>query len=242
MLKDKIILITGSSKKNGIGRAAAILAAEQGAHVIVHGRKENDEVLEFAKSIGGKAVFFDAKDKDSVKDALKGFKRIDGLINCVGAPKVVPFLESTEQDWMDAYRTNVVGIVNVCQIAIPLMGENRSSIVNVSSVRGHSVGAGTFNAPYSAAKAALINLSVSLAKSLAPTINVNTVSPGFTETDFAGTWNDRIWGMVKSSLVGRVGKPHEIAGLLCFLMSDQAAFITGQDFVVDGGLLMSGIK
>ncbi len=114
--------------------------------------------------------------------------------------------------------------------------------MNIASVRGHDVGTGIFNTPYCITKAAVKNLSASLAKQFAPKININSVSPGFTETDFSKTWNEQVWKAVNGSLVGRVGQPSEIAELLCFLVSDKASFITGQDFVADGGLLLSGIK
>jgi 3-oxoacyl-[acyl-carrier protein] reductase len=152
-------------------------------------------------------------------------------------------LESTDEDWLEAFKVNVLGVVHVCQAIIPYMVKAKfGRIVNISSVRGHSTGAGIFNTPYSTSKAAIRNLSISLAKEFAPFIAVNSVSPGFTNTDFAKTWNEQVWKVVNSSLVGRIGEPKEIGELLCFLVSDKASFITGQDFVVDGGLLNSAIK
>ncbi len=240
MLKGKTILITGSSR--GIGRATAELAAQNGANIIVHGKTDTDELTQFAKSINAQKVVFDATDKTAVQLALKDLESLDGLINCIGIPKVASFLESTDEDWLEVFKVNVLGIVHVCQAVIPLMQEKGGKIVNIASVRGHDVGAGIFNMPYSTTKSAIKNLSASLAKAFAPKINVNSVSPGFTETDFSKTWNETVWNVVKSSLIGRVGQPPEIAGLLCFLVGDYASFITGQDFVVDGGLLMSGLK
>lgn len=244
MLNGKVILIAGSS--SGIGRAAAELAAGYGAKVVVHGRTVSDDLIKFAESIKAEVSDFDVTDKISVIDAVgeivRRLGKIDGLINCVGIPKVVPFLDSTDEDWMETFRVNVLGSVHLCQAIIPYMQESGGKIVNIASVRGYDIGAGIFNTPYATSKAALKNLTASLAKSFAPKININSVSPGFTETGFSKTWNETIWKQINSVLAGRIGQPNEIAELLCFLVSDKASFITGQDFVIDGGLLMSGVK
>ncbi|OHA17719.1 MAG: hypothetical protein A2664_03850 [Candidatus Taylorbacteria bacterium RIFCSPHIGHO2_01_FULL_46_22b] len=243
MLKDKIILITGA---RGIGGATARLAVSYGARVIVHGRTESAELKDLVKELNVDFIAFDATDRNavlaSIETLIKRVGRIDGLINCIGIPKVKPFLEATDADWLDAFNVNVLGIIHVCQAVIPHMQKNKSGrIVNIASVRGHDMAGGTNRAPYSISKAAIKNLSADLAREFAPHIAVNSVSPGFTETAFTKTWTDAVWQTAKSALVGRVGQPSEIGELLCFLVSDKASFVNGQDFVVDGGFMAAGV-
>jgi len=245
MFENKIILITGSS--SGIGKASAKRAKEYGATIIVHGHTETEELKNFANEIDSPAVSFDVNDKNAVvngvKKIIEKFGRIDSLVNCVGIPKAVSFLESTDEDWLSVYNTNVLGMVHVCQAVIPFMIEKKyGRIVNVASVRAYDEGVGIYSTPYSVSKAGVKSLSAALAKTYAPDIAVNSISPGFTETGFAKTWNEKVWDIARSALLGRVGQPEEIAEAILFLASDKASFITGTDLVVDGGLLKSGIK
>ena len=168
-------------------------------------------------------------------------EKIDALINCIGAVEAKPFLEMTDDDWINRYKDNFLGVVHFCQAVIPYMQKLKyGRIVNIASIRGHVVPTTRRDMPYSAAKAAIINFTAALAKDLAPEILVNAVSPGMVETDMAKTWNKVVWQQAKSALVGRVGKPEEIAEVLLFLVSDKASFITGQTIIVDGGYTISG--
>lgn len=243
---EEVVIVTGSSK--GIGTATARMIAADGARVVVHGRTESDELKAIRDELDAECVVCDIGDEQAVKTefakVLAKFGRVDALVNCAGVPKVVPFMESTEKDWLDVYRVNVLGTVFPCQAVIPMMQKQDwgGRIVNIGSVRGHDLGAGIFNGLYSQTKAAVKNISFSMAKQFAPKIRVNCVSPGFTETSFAKTWNDKIWAQINSVLVGRIGQSEEVASLICYLASVDSSFVTGQDFVIDGGLLASGIK
>ena len=111
-------------------------------------------------------------------------------------------------------------------------------IVNIASIRGYGITSS--RAAYSTSKAAIMNLTCTLAKEYAPMIAVNAVSPGFTRTDMAKTWSEQVWEQVKTSLLNRVGEPEEIAEAICFLASEKASFITGQSILVDGGYSIAG--
>jgi 3-oxoacyl-[acyl-carrier protein] reductase len=241
MLKNKTILITGSS--SGIGAATAKLAKEYGATVILHGRTDSDKLRDLAKELNSEYIFCDVSDKSAVaaevvKLAQAG-KTIDALVNCAGVTLRQKFLESTDEAWLDVYKVNVLGTVHFCQEIIPLMQkQGQGRVVNIASIRGYGITSG--RPAYSAAKAAIINLTAVLAKDFAPNIYVNAIAPGFTETPMSKTWDEAVWQQVKSALVGRIGQPNEIAEAILFLASDKASFITGQTLLVDGGYSLSG--
>jgi 3-oxoacyl-[acyl-carrier protein] reductase len=127
--------------------------------------------------------------------------------------------------------------VNFIRAVAPGMtARGRGRIVTVSSIRGRDNLASPEVTGYSAAKAALENVTASFAKALAPAVTVNAVAPGFVMTDMAETWSETVRGEVASNLLGRAGQPEEIAALLSYLTSDGASFITGQTILADGGL------
>jgi len=168
-------------------------------------------------------------------------KKIDGLINCAGVVKPKPFLESEDENWLTEYKVNFLGTVHFCQAIIPQMLKNKyGRIVNIASIRGHSATSTARGMSYSASKAAIVNLTASLAKEYAPDIAVNAVSPGFVQTEMSKTWNETVWNQAKSSLLKRTAQPSEIGEVLLFLVSDRASFINGQTILVDGGYTISG--
>ncbi len=240
---DKTILITGSAR--GIGAATARLARQMGAKVILHGRTASKPLKDLAAELSSEYVTCDVGDKDAVrkvvKYALTKAHKIDVLINVAGIGKAESFLEATDEHWLEMYRTNVLGVVNFCQAVIPHMQQaGYGRIVNVASIRGHEVAASNRIMAYSASKAAVVNLTAALAKEFAPKIAVNAVSPGFTQTDITENWNETVWKQTKTSLLGRIGQPEELAEAIVFLASDRASFITGQTLVVDGGYMLAG--
>jgi 3-oxoacyl-[acyl-carrier protein] reductase len=237
--KGKVVLITGSSR--GIGAAAARLAHARGAQVVVHGRSDSAQLQELAKELDAQAVVFDVADNEAVKKALEPIERVDVLINSAGIAGSQDFLKMTDEDVLKIFHTNVLGTIHVCQAVIPKMLEAGSGrIVNVASIRGHASMASVRGVAYPISKASIVNLTASLAKMYAPHIAVNAVSPGMTATDISSTWNDLVWKQAGEALVGRAGKPEEVAEALLFLASDRASFVTGTKLVVDGGYEVAG--
>lgn len=242
MLKDKNILITGSS--SGIGAATARLAKDYGANVIVHGRTDSPELEAIAKELNAEKIICDVADQNAVQSeinrVLEKVKRIDILVNSAGIAPAQNFLESTDEMWLNVFKVNVLGTTHFCQAVIPQMQKNKyGRIVNIASIRGFTGTAGS--SVYSASKAAIVNITATMAKQFAPDIAINAVAPGFTNTPMSKTWTDDvIMKQAKSSLVGRVAQPEEIAEVILFLSSDKASFITGQTILVDGGYSISG--
>lgn len=242
MLKDKIILITGSS--SGIGAATARLAKGYGAIPILHGKTESEDLKSLAKELNCEYICCDVADKKAVEAEIKRIfekvERIDILVNSAGIAPTQEFLESTDDNWIDVFKINVLGTTHFCQAVIPSMQKNKyGRIVNIASIKGYQ----NMAAPtaYSASKAAIINITASLAKQFAPVIAVNAVSPGYTDTPMSLT-RTLAWAMerAKTALLGRVAQPKEIAEVILFLASEKASFITGQTILVDGGFSISG--
>lgn len=243
MLQDKIILITGSSR--GIGSATAKLAIGYGAKVILHGKTESVELKDLVKKLKTEYIVCDIADKKAVQKEVerivKKLGMIDGLINCAGMVNPKPFLETDDRNWLDAYSSNVLGTIHFCQVILPMMAKRKQGrIVNISSVRGYGIGTSSGRLAYSAAKAAIVNITSALAKEFSPYIAVNAVAPGMTLTDISKTWGKDLWEQTKKNLFGRPAKPEEIAEAILFLVSDKASFITGQTLIVDGGYSISG--
>lgn len=239
MLKGKTILITGSA--GGIGSATAQIAVSQGAKVILHGKTRSAFLEKLSRKLRAPFIICDITDKKAVErevgKILKKVKRIDALLNIAGGTNPKDFLETTEDDWQYAYRVNVLGTVYFCQALIPHMKKNKyGRIVNVASVRAYPQGTFASRLPYSAAKAAVVNITAALAKEYAKNnILINSVSPGGVATAIAKTWDEKTLKRNSNVLLKRLGTPEEIGEMICFLVSDKASYVTGQDFLVDGG-------
>lgn len=243
-MKDTIVLITGASR-NGMGAAAARIAAKKGATVVVHGHTANQELKDLAKELQCDYIACDVADKAAVDrivaQTIKKTGRIDALINCAGMAEAAPFLESDDDHWIRVFSVNVLGTVHFIQAVAPhMLKAKRGRIVNVSSIRGMENMASSRITAYSASKAAINNLTAALAKEFAPHIAVNAVAPGFTMTSLSKGWTEAVHAQVKTSLLGRAAQPEEIAETLVFLASDEAGFVTGQVLVVDGGYGIAG--
>ncbi|MDB5182617.1 MAG: family NAD(P)-dependent oxidoreductase [Candidatus Saccharibacteria bacterium] len=243
-MKDKTVLITGSSRV-GMGAAAARLAFEQGAKVILHGRVMTDELKALSQELKCDYVLCDVADKLAVeavvKEIIEKVGRIDALINCAGMAAAEPFLKSSDEHWIEVFKVNVLGTVHFIQAVAPYMLKAKTGrIVNVSSMRGIENTSSARIPAYSASKAAVNNLTAVLAKEFAPYVAVNAVAPGFTMTHMSNAWTEAVHTQVKNALLERAAQPEEVAEVMIFLASDKAAFITGQVITVDGGYGMAG--
>ena len=242
-LKDKTALITGGAR--GIGAETALLFAKEGARVgIVDLQAEGlKTVAAKAKTEGLEIDTFtgDITKKEEVDRIVNLFVqklgRIDILVNNAGVVIPRPFFEKTVEDWEKTLSVNLIGMFLCCQAAAKYMLEQKSGkIVNISSIRGieHCGREGVMD--YSASKTAVIGLTKTMAKELAPYINVNSVAPGHTKTEMTAPLPDEIkQNMVEGSYLKRMAEPEDIAKAILFMASEDADFITGQVLLVDGG-------
>jgi len=232
------MLVTGSSR--GIGASIARLAKQVGYSVILHGRRESDQLIAISRELGSDYVCFNVSSESEIKKALDSITRIDVLVNSAGINISKPFEDLTISDWHEIYNINVVGLSQVIKHALPIIKRNESisRIVNIASIKGTYSAVG--RVAYASSKSAVINLTTGLAKELAPNVLVNCVSPGFTTTEMTdATWSQRIKKQVSSILLERMAAPQEIAEVVLFLSSERCTYITGQNINVDGGF---GIK
>jgi 3-oxoacyl-[acyl-carrier protein] reductase len=242
-LKKKTALITGGAR--GIGATTARLFAKEGAKVgVVDLRSEGlQEVADKAKLEGIEIDTFvgDITQKDDVDRIVNEFVqklgRIDILVNNAGVVIPKPFFEKTVADWEKTLSVNLIGLFLCCQTAAKYMLQQKSGkIVNISSIRGidHCGREGVMD--YSASKTAVIGLTKTMAKELAPYINVNTVAPGHTKTEMTAPLPEEIkQNMIQGSYLKRMAEPEDIAKAILFMASNDADFITGQVLLVDGG-------
>jgi 3-oxoacyl-[acyl-carrier protein] reductase len=241
--KDKAAFITGGGR--GIGATTALMMLAEGAKVGIVDINEGymKKTLETAQSKGYDLRTFagDITDKEQVErfigDFVKAFGRIDILVNNAGIVISRPFFEKTADDWIKTLKVNLIGLFLCSQVAAKYMVAQKSGkIVNISSIRGidHCGREGIMD--YSASKAGVINLTKTMAKELAPYINVNTVAPGHTLTEMTQPLPEEVKrNMIEGSYLKRMAQPEDIAKAILFLASEDANFITGQLLLVDGG-------
>jgi 3-oxoacyl-[acyl-carrier protein] reductase len=236
------ILVTGSSR--GIGRAIALRLAREGYALVIHGRAPSAALEETAAAcaqLGAsvRALHFDVADRDAAAAALSADVGAQGayygVVCNAGITRDGAFPALTGDDWDQVLTTNLDGFYNVMQPVIMPMIRRRAPgrVVTLSSVSGIAGNRGQVN--YSAAKAGIIGASKALAVELASRqITVNCVAPGLIRTDMTAT--APIEEALKMIPAGRVGEPEEVAGIVAFLMSREAAYITRQVIGVNGGL------
>ena len=238
MLEGKTALVTGASR--GIGRAIALQLAAEGAKVAINfagNTAKAEEVKAEIESKGIEALLVQANVADSeavdemVKKVADTWGKIDILVNNAGITRDGLLMRMKDADFDDVISTNLKGVYNCTKAVSKLMIKQRSGrIVNMASIVGITGNAGQTN--YAAAKAGIIGFSKSAAKEFAARgITVNVVAPGFIETDMTAVLSDNL-------KEARIGKPEDIAQAVKFLVSDEAAYITGQVLRVDGGMSM----
>jgi len=245
-LAGKSAVVTGGSR--GIGRAIALRLAAQGADVAFSYRGNEAAAKETAAAIealGRKALAAqaDVSQQDAadtlIKAALDAFGKVDILVNNAGVTRDDLIMRMSLDDWRTVLETNLFGAFYCIKaVTRPMLKARAGRIVNITSVSGQIGQIGQAN--YSSAKAGLIGLTKATARELASRgITCNAVAPGFVLTeltkDLAQEWQDRI---IEQTPLGRFGSPEEIANAVAFLVSDEAAYITGQVLGVDGGLVM----
>ena len=241
-LSGRVALVTGSTR--GIGRAIATTLAGAGAKVAVVGR-ERARAEEAASELGGEARGFacDVSDTASVaalvEEVEKSFGSLDILVNNAGLTRDNLLMRIKDADWDAVLDANLRGaFASIRAASRGMMKRRYGRIINIASIVGITGNKGQAN--YAASKAGLIGLTKSVAKELASrNILCNAVAPGFIETDMTAAMTPEAKTAMSAQIpLERLGKPEDIAGTVAFLASEHAAYITGQVFVVDGGMVM----
>ena len=236
-LEGKRALVTGGSR--GIGRAIALELAAAGAEVVVGYHSGAEEAAEVAREAGGEAVRADVSDPEQAAALVEAAGELDLLVNNAGITRDGLIARMSDEDWRAVLDTNLSGAFHTCRAAARSMMRRRSgSIVNVTSVVGLHGNPGQTN--YAAAKAGLVGFTKALARELASRgVRVNAVAPGYVESRLTDVLPEEVQqAILGNTPLGRFGSPRDVAGAVRFLCSDEAAFITGEVLLVDGGLGM----
>jgi len=240
-LTGKVALVTGASR--GIGKAIAVQLKELGATVVGTATSENgaDKISEYLGQ--GNGLVLNVTNDDSIAQLFDNIKEahgsVDILVNNAGITRDNLFMRMKDEEWHDIIDTNLTSVYKVSKAAIrPMMKKRSGRIINIGSVVGSMGNAGQVN--YSTAKAGLLGFTKSLAAEIASRgITVNTIAPGFIDTDMTQTLTDeQKEGIFSKVPANRLGKPEEIASTVAFLASDASAYITGETIHVNGGMYM----
>jgi NAD(P)-dependent dehydrogenase (short-subunit alcohol dehydrogenase family) len=247
MLKGKVALITGAS--SGIGKATAVLMAQNGARVSLTGRKaeELEQLVRQIEEGGGQAACFAAdlmvpQDRRRIVAAtVERYGALDILVNSAGIIASGNIENTSFEAWRDMFTINLDSVFDLMQLSLPHLAKTKGNIVNVSSVTGIRAFPGLL--AYCVSKAGVDQLTYCSALELAPKgIRVNAVNPGVVVSNLhrrSGMDEQRYAAFLKHSTtthpLGRVGKPEDVANLILFLASDKASWITGGSHAVDGG-------
>jgi len=244
--KDKVAIVTGGSR--GIGRAIVLMLAKEGSDVAftyLSSSSAAESLVKEVQQLGRKCscTQVDVRDyqksKEFIEKVKQDFGRLDILVNNAGVTKDKALMMMSESEWQEVLDTNLTGTFNFTRnVIVTFLKQKSGNIINISSVSG--VAGMSRQTNYAASKAGIIGFTKSLAKEVAAyNIRVNAVAPGFVETDMvAGLKEEYKSEIIKSIPLGRFGDVKDVSGVVKFLLSDSAGFITGQTIVVDGGLFI----
>lgn len=245
LLENKVAIVTGGTK--GIGRAISLLFAEQGAKVVANFSKDvnaAEDLKKETKSRGISLGLFKAdvtqfdQVKEMVEETFTQYGKIDILVNNVGLVRDNFLMLMSDEDWESLLRTNLTSLFYCCRIVIrKMIPQRKGKIINISSISGIMGTPGQVN--YAATKGGMISFTKSLARELGSfNIHVNAVAPGLIESEVVSKMpKEKVEAIIKSSSLGRIGKPEEVARAVLFLASEHSDYITGQTIVVDGGIV-----
>ena len=236
-LEGKTALVTGGSR--GIGRAVALELARAGATVTIGYRSGAEEAEAVAAQTGGRAVQADVGDPDEARRLVEEAGELDILVNNAGLTRDGLIARMSDEDWRVVLATNLGGAFFTSRaVARSMMRRRAGAIVNVTSIVGLHGNAGQTN--YAASKAGIVGLTKSLARELGSRgVRANAVAPGYVDTRLTDVLPEELRAaMLAATPLERLGKPEDIAHAVRFLCSEEAAFITGEVLLVDGGLGM----
>ena len=245
ILKDQVAVVTGGTK--GIGKAICLLFAKEGAEVVANFSKDVDAaegLMNEAQSKGLKMRLFKAdvtqfdQVKEMIEETFAQYGKIDIWVNNVGLIKDNFLMLMSDEDWNSLLHTNLTSLFHCCKTVIrKMIPQRRGKIINISSISGILGTSGQTN--YAATKGGVISFTKALARELGPfNIHVNAVAPGLIESDVVSRMpKEKVEAIIKSSSLGRIGKPEEVAQVVLFLASEHSNYITGQTLIVDGGIV-----
>lgn len=245
-IADRVAIITGSSR--GLGKNVALAFSNRGAKVIVNYVKNKNlaqKVVASIRSSGGVAVALkaDVTDLNEVNDmiqkTMEKFGRIDVLVNCAGIHEDARVINMSQASWNRVVMVNLSGTFNCMKVVIPVMMKLRyGRIINISSIVGLRSVIGTAN--YAASKMGVVALTKTAAKEIAKyRITANVVAPGYINTGMGRRLRPKLKKEILPQIpVGRFGDSCEVTGVVLFLASDPASYITGQVITVDGGFTL----